>query len=544
MAAESGSQLAEMIDPHEASLLKGGDVIPPAPLLSKGGDLIPPTPPLKKGGDINAPVTQLDVTTMTEAYVDDGVMVNSDRFSGMKNTTAKAAITELLEERGIGKETVNYKLRDWGISRQRYWGCPIPVIYCKECGTVPVPYNELPVVLPEDIKLTGTGQSPLAEAAGFVNAKCPKCGKSARRETDTMDTFVDSSWYFLRYCSPDSKTLPFRSEDADRWMPVDQYIGGIEHAVMHLLYARFFTKALRDLGLHSFDEPFTNLLTQGMVCKETRKCPEHGFLYPEEVKDGKCGICGAPTPAGPVEKMSKSKKNVIDPDGIIKTYGADTTRLFSLFAAPPEKDLDWSEDGVEGSYRFINRVWRLVMENSDILKDIAPYSSAGGLALEGASLEIHRFTHKTIKRVTQDIEERFHFNTAISAIMELVNALYQYDAKDAAVFREAVNAVVLLLAPFAPHVSEELWHRLGNTTPVYRTPWPQADEAALVKDSALVVIQINGKVRSKITVPIDATEEAVKQAVLADAKVIEWTNGKTLRKFVYVPNKIVNMVVG
>ncbi|MBI5563057.1 MAG: leucine--tRNA ligase [Deltaproteobacteria bacterium] len=494
---------------------------------------------------INPPDATLDPASMQEAYVEDGVMVNSGRFNGMKNTEAMTAITAALAEAGAGRETVNYKLRDWGISRQRYWGCPIPVVYCGTCGTVPVPYEELPVVLPEDIKLTGKGASPLAEAEGFVNAKCPKCGKAARRETDTMDTFVDSSWYFLRYCSPKAETLPFDRSDAERWMPVDQYIGGIEHAVLHLLYARFFTKALRDLGLHGFDEPFKNLLTQGMVCKETRKCHAHGFLYPEEVRDGKCVQCGTEAKAGPVEKMSKSKKNVVDPDVLIDEYGADTTRLFSLFAAPPEKDLDWSEDGVEGAYRFIGRVWRLVLENMDTLNAAEPYA-VGGATLEGSALDVHRATHRTIKKVTQDIEERFHFNTAISAIMELVNALYQFNEKDARpdVFKEAVEAVVLLLSPFAPHVSEELWQRLGNAEPVYKTAWPRPDPDALVADEATIVIQINGKVRSKVTVPVDAAEEFVKDAVIKDEKTAEWTKGKTLRKFVYVPGKIVNMVVG
>ncbi|OGQ57950.1 MAG: leucine--tRNA ligase [Deltaproteobacteria bacterium RIFCSPLOWO2_02_FULL_53_8] len=523
--------------------------------------IIPPQPPLFQSGGDKGGDAALDAASMTEAYVDDGVMVNSDKFTGMTNTEAKAAIITLLEERGAGTKTVNFKLRDWGISRQRYWGCPIPIIYCNDCGPVAAP---LPVVLPEDIKLTGKGLSPLATSQEFTHVDCPKCGKPGRREVDTMDTFVDSSWYFLRYCSPNSDTTPYETKDAHYWMPVDQYIGGIEHAVMHLLYARFFTKALRDLGLHTFDEPFKNLLTQGMVCKETRRCPEHGFIYPEDVKDGKCGICGAQTPTGPVEKMSKSKKNVIDPDGIINAYGADTTRLFSLFAAPPEKDLDWSEDGVEGAYRFLNRVWRLVMVNIDELKKVKAFSSTSGVALEGAQLELHRLTHKTIKKVTQDIEERFHFNTAISAIMELVNEIYKVEGWQLVekppdsgkiaialnnislikVIREAVEAVVLLLSPFAPHISEELWQRLGNTTPVYKTSWPLADAAALVNNEALVVIQINGKLRSKITVPVGATEEAVKEAVMNDAKVIEWTSGKTLLKFVYVPNKIVNMVVG
>ncbi len=312
---------------------------------------------------INPPGETLDPSAMEKAYVEEGVMVNSGPFNGMKNTDAIEAIVRLIEEKKAGKKSVNYKLRDWGISRQRYWGCPIPVIYCDSCGVVPVPYEDLPVILPEDVNLTGKGLSPLSTAGDFVKVKCPRCGKPGRRETDTMDTFVDSSWYFLRFLSPKETKLPVNREDAERWMPVDQYIGGIEHAVLHLLYARFFTKALRGLKLHDFDEPFKNLLTQGMVCKETVKCPEHGFLFPEEAKDGKCAHCGAKVEFGAVEKMSKSKKNVVDPDNIIDKYGADTTRLFSLFAAPPEKDLDWSEEGVEGAYRFLGRVWRLVVGN-------------------------------------------------------------------------------------------------------------------------------------------------------------------------------------
>ncbi|MBI5468025.1 MAG: leucine--tRNA ligase, partial [Deltaproteobacteria bacterium] len=500
---------------------------------------------------INPPDRALDPVTMEAAYVEEGVMVNSGVFDGIANTAAMDGIIDLLEEKGAGKRSINYKLRDWGISRQRYWGCPIPVVYCSACGTVPVPFEDLPVVLPENVELTGKGLSPLAGATEFVDVKCPKCAKPARRETDTMDTFVDSSWYFLRYVSPKNTELPFDREEAGYWMPVDQYIGGIEHAVMHLLYARFFTKALRDLGLHDFDEPFRNLLTQGMVCKEIIRCPEHGYLLPEEADGGKCRQCGSPVTVGAVEKMSKSKKNVVDPDRIIREYGADTTRLFSLFAAPPEKDLDWNEEGVEGSYRFLGRVWRLVTDNIDLLKAAGPYSPERDGALEGASKDLFHVTHRTIKKVTEDIEVRFHFNTAISSIMELVNALYQFRAAltdDSAtverkVFREAVEAVVLLLSPFAPHISEELWLRLGKNIPVYRTPWPGLNEGALAREEVTIVIQINGKVRSKVLAPVDSTEEAVRELVMKDAKTLEWTDGKEIRKFVYVPNKIVNMVV-
>jgi leucyl-tRNA synthetase len=501
---------------------------------------------------INPPDRPLDPSTMEAAYVEEGVMANSGVFDGTANTAAINGIIDLLEEKGAGKRSINYKLRDWGISRQRYWGCPIPVVYCASCGTVPVPFEDLPVVLPENVELTGKGLSPLAGAPEFVDVKCPKCAGPARRETDTMDTFVDSSWYFLRYVSPKNTELPFDREEAGYWMPVDQYIGGIEHAVMHLLYARFFTKALRDLGLHDFDEPFKNLLTQGMVCKEIIRCPEHGYLLPEEAQDGKCKECGSRVTIGAVEKMSKSKKNVVDPDRIIREYGADTTRLFSLFAAPPEKDLDWNEEGVEGSYRFLGRVWRLVTDNIDLLKAAAAYSPEKDGALEGASKDLFHVTHRTIKKVTEDIEVRFHFNTAISSIMELVNALYQFRAAmkddnsapvERKVFREAVESVVLLLSPFAPHISEELWHQLGKVIPVYRTPWPGLNESALAREEVTIIIQINGKVRSKLLAPVDSTQEAVRELVMKDAKTLEWTDGKEIRKFVYVPNKIVNMVV-
>lgn len=498
---------------------------------------------------INPPGKELVTSEMEAAYVDPGVMVNSGAFNGMESSKAMSAITEELEKQGKGKKTITYRLRDWGISRQRYWGCPIPVIYCDTCGTVPVPDESLPVILPENVNFTGKGLSPLATAEGFVNVRCPNCGSMARRETDTMDTFVDSSWYFLRYASPKNESLPFTREEAGYWMPVDQYIGGIEHAVMHLLYARFFTKALRDLGLHTVDEPFRNLLTQGMVCKEITKCPEHGYLYPEEAAGGKCSICGKPVSIGPVEKMSKSKKNVIDPDRIIREYGADTTRLFSLFAAPPEKDLDWNEEGVEGSYRFLGRVWRLINENLDLLIEAKAWE---GGQLEGGPKELFGATHRTIKKVTQDIGERFHFNTAISSIMELVNASYQLmpqldgkgaDAIEARVFKKAAETIVLLIAPFAPHISEELWARLGSKVPVYRTKWPTWDEDALKQDEVEIPVQVNGKVRGRVRVAAGANEAAVKEAVLADEKIKESVGGKEIKKFVYVTDKIVNMVV-
>jgi len=369
-----------------------------------------------------------------------------------------------------------------------------------------------------------------------------------------MDTFVDSSWYFLRYVSPDAGDLPFRKDDAGYWMPVDQYIGGIEHAVMHLLYARFFTKALRDMGLLDTDEPFTNLLTQGMVCKETMKCPEHGFLLPEEVTEQcRCKKCSAPIERGPVEKMSKSKKNTVDPSGIIKRYGADTTRLFSLFAAPPERDLEFSIDGVEGSERFLGRVWRLVLDNKEVLLHAVPYSAEGDGPIEaGALKDLHSMTHRTIKKVTADIGGRFHFNTAISSIMELVNALYGVLQKGGAsiesglgarVFREAVEAVLLLLSPFAPHITEELWAGLGAAEPIYRTAWPSYDESALKMEEVTVVVQVNGKVRGRVSVGPGASEDEVMDMVRGDERICQWISGREIRKVIYVPSRIFNMVV-
>ncbi|MDH4101219.1 MAG: leucine--tRNA ligase, partial [Nitrospirota bacterium] len=493
---------------------------------------------------INPQGKTLKPETMTEAYVEDGIMTGSGAFDGMKNTDAVSGIVDSLVEKKLGEKTINYKLRDWGVSRQRYWGCPIPVTYCTDCGTVPVPEEDLPVVLPEDIALSGKGLSPLEQAAHFVETTCPKCKGKARRETDTMDTFVDSSWYFFRYLSPDNNTAPFSKDDAEYWMNVDQYIGGIEHAVMHLLYARFFTKALRDMGLHSFDEPFKNLLTQGMVCKETQKCPEHGFLFPEQVVNGKCATCGAGTISGAVEKMSKSKKNVVDPDGIIERYGADTTRLFSLFAAPPEKDLDWSTDGVEGAYRFLNRVWRMVAENREEL--FGAQTPKTNQEAEGAARDLRRITHKTIKKVTEDIGDRFHFNTAISSIMELVNAIYQFKPEtpsDRHVKKEAIEAVVTLINPFAPHISEELWGALGKKAPLYSSAWPEYDKDALATDDVEIAIQINGKLRARITAALNTPEAEIRKAVTEDPKISEWLKDKTIKKFVYVPNKIVNMVV-
>jgi leucyl-tRNA synthetase len=358
----------------------------------------------------------LDASTMTEAYVDEGQMVNSGSFSGLGSIEGRESVAEFLEKQSLGQKTINFRIKDWGISRQRYWGTPIPMIHCPGCGVVPVPYEDLPVVLPLELQFEYGARSPLAAAPSFYAVLCPRCQQPARRETDTMDTFVDSSWYFERYTSPHANDSPFDRPAADYWMPVDLYIGGIEHAVLHLLYARFWTKVLRDLGLLKYDEPFTRLLTQGMVCMETLWCAQHEWLFPSQIRDGKCMECGRVVTVGRMEKMSKSKHNVVDPDEMIRKYGADTTRLFMLFAAPPERDLDWNDQGVEGCYRFLNRVWRMV-------RRIAARTAEGrgGLAAladaSGAALALRRKTHQTIRKVTDDIQERFHFNTAVAAIM-------------------------------------------------------------------------------------------------------------------------------
>ncbi|HWR72395.1 MAG TPA: leucine--tRNA ligase, partial [Nitrospirota bacterium] len=456
---------------------------------------------------IQNPEKNLDPATMKEAYVVEGAMVNSSQFDGISNIAGKEKIADYVEHKKFGKRTANWRLRDWGISRQRYWGTPIPVIYCDKCGVVPVPENDLPVVLPMDVEFTGKGLSPLAESKSFRETTCPKCGGKARRETDTMDTFVDSSWYFLRYCSPKFDKAPFDKKAASYWMNVDQYIGGIEHAVLHLLYARFFTKVIRDLGLYNGDEPFQRLLTQGMV-----------------VKDG--------------AKMSKSKGNVVPPDMIISKYGADTTRLFSMFAAPPERDLEWSDQGVDGTYRFLHRIWTLIYKYHQTIMTVV----VAGKEAKGDPL--YRKTHLTIKKVTEDIEREFHFNTAVAALMEMVNEMYDYTANDVPkeklpVLKLAVESLVLLISPFAPHFAEELWETLGNKASVAHAVWPQYDPDAIVATEVTVVVQVNGKVRSKLTLPAGLSEKEIEAAALADPKVREYTDGKQPRKVIVVQGKLV-----
>ncbi len=483
--------------------------------------------------------------TMDSAYEGPGRMVDSGQFTGLHSEEGKRKITAYFEEKGIGKGKVQYRLRDWGVSRQRYWGCPIPVIHCQACGVVPVPARDLPVVLPENLPYTREKGNPLAGAEEWVRVPCPACGGAARRETDTFDTFFESSWYFLRYIDPKNDREPLDPEKMRNWMPVDQYIGGVEHACMHLIYARFFHKYLRDRGLAPGNEPFRRLLSQGMVCMQTMECPKHGWRYPEEVDpEGRCRQCGEKVTVGRSMKMSKSKRNVVEPSVLIERYGADTARLFSLFASPPEKDLDWSEQGVEGAFRFIGRVFRLVAQRKEAVSRAGgPWDDSPG------TRRVRRVTHRTLKKVTGDVGERFHFNTALAAIMEMVNFLYLVEDADwespgtAPALREAIEILLLMLSPFAPHVSEELWEAIGRKDLVMTRSWPRFAEDVARAEEILVVVQINGKLRSRIIVDAETTEEEIRLRVMADPRVLEYTEGKAIRKMVYVPKKLVSIVV-
>jgi len=480
----------------------------------------------------------------SEAYESEGILINSGRFSGLKSEEARKKIAEYIEENGIGRRVINYKLRDWGISRQRYWGTPIPIIYCDSCGIVPVDEKDLPVILPQDVRFTGKGGSPLLDAERFIEAPCPRCGRTGRRETDTMDTFVDSSWYFIRYCSRRDEPA-LNKENISYWMPVDQYIGGVEHAVLHLLYSRFFTRVLRDLGIVEFDEPFTNLLTQGMVCKETLRCPEHGWLFPEEVEDSKCKHCGNPVIRGRVEKMSKSKRNVVDPDKMIERYGADTVRLFSLFAAPPEKDLEWSDRGVEGAFRFLNRLWGIVYRLS-LHKKIEMTTIAEPSSLKPDARNLLKKTHQTIKRVTTDIEREYHFNTAIAALMELVNEIAGFEPAgedDYRVLGFAIKTTLLLLSPFSPHIAEELWEAIGCKSSIFDERWPEWDETIAKEEEIELVVQINGKVRAKLMIPAGLDDEMIKRLSLEEPKIRTYIEGRSISNIFIVKGKLVNIVV-
>lgn len=457
--------------------------------------------------------TTLDPKTMEQASTIPGVLENSGQFSGMDSLVAQAAIIKYAKENQFGSAHVTYRLRDWGISRQRYWGAPIPMIHCDTCGVQPVPTSDLPVVLPEDTEV-GSACLPLHQRPSFIATNCPKCGKAAKRETDTMDTFMESSWYFARYVCPRFTETPLEKAKASYWLPVDQYIGGVEHAILHLLYSRFFTKVLRDLGYLDIDEPFTNLLTQGMV-----------------IKDGK--------------KMSKSKGNVVDPNDLIQLYGADTVRLFSLFAAPPERDLEWSSQGVEGSSRFLNRVYRLILSISDVLdcsSEIPEKLSEPGKAL-------HRKTHQTIKRVTENIEQNFHFNTAISAMMELFNVLsasvgeHDRQKSEPQVIRNAISVLLLMLSPMVPHFAAEMWEKIGNKDSIESESWPLFDAEAAKEELLTIVIQVNGKVRSRLEVPVDVDDDFLIKEALADDNTNKFIEGKQVKKTIVVKKKLVNIVV-
>ncbi len=443
---------------------------------------------------------------LKEAYIDEGLMINSGQFNGIPSKEGMDKVTAFLAQEKKGKKVVNYRFRDWLISRQRFWGTPIPVVYCEKCGLVPVSEKDLPVVLPKNVEFTGKGESPLSQVAEFVNTTCPKCKGPARRETDTMDTFVDSSWYFARYCDAHNEKLPFSREKADYWLPVDQYIGGAEHACMHLIYSRFFHRVMRDMGLLKGDEPFTNLLNQGMV-----------------------------TLGGTA--MSKSKGNIVDPDHIIEKYGADTMRLFILFASPPEKDLEYSDTGVEGAWRFLTRIWRLVER---VTEGAGAHNQVNAQAIR----DLNRKVQTTIKKVTNDLEKEFGFNTAIASLMELVNTIHDLEPQvSAGDIRKAAEKVVILISPFTPHIAAEMWQRLGHEEILISLPWPAYDESAIVEDAIEIVVQVNGKVRGRVSMRPGLLEEEVKRLAAEDEKVKAQVSGKKIIKIVYVPNKLVNIVV-
>lgn len=459
--------------------------------------------------------------TMEAAFDQEGIMVNSGQFNGLPSSKSLDVIIDYLIEKGSGKREVNYRLRDWLISRQRYWGAPIPMIYCSDCGMVPVPESDLPILLPENVDFRPKGMSPLASSKEFVNTICPKCGKEAKRETDTMDTFVCSSWYYLRFCSPKNNTEPFDAEELRYWMPVDQYIGGVEHAILHLLYSRFFTKALYDMGFVNFKEPFKRLFTQGMVCKD-----------------------GA--------AMSKSKGNIVNPGEIFSKFGIDATRIMMLFTGPPEADMEWTDKGMEGASRFLNRVWRLVYNNIDCFKEPKNKEEISSEDISVEAKNLRQKTHQTIKKVTEDIEERFHFNTAISAIMELVNEVYKFQLEtgekqgkegDIFILRETLEMIIRLLGPIAPHFSEELWHKMGNKEIIYTQPWPKYDKKISEEEEKLIVVQVNGKLRGKLIVSASCDDEKIKEEALSLPKIQEKIEGKKIIKVIVVSGKLVNIVV-
>jgi leucyl-tRNA synthetase len=487
-----------------------------------------------------------DFTIGEEAYIDDGVMINSDFLDGLEIEAAKREVAERLAARGQGAVHVTYRLRDWGVSRQRYWGCPIPVIHCPDCGIVPVPERDLPVILPDDVTFDEPG-NPLDRHPTWKHVPCPSCAGGAERETDTFDTFVDSSWYFARYACPQSEQ-PLDRDAVDHWLPVDQYVGGIEHAILHLLYSRFFMRALRRCGYLGFDEPFTGLLAQGMVCHETYRGPEGSWLLPEQVGRAEDGTMrrladGAPVTVGRSESMSKSKKNVVDPESIIAAYGADTARLFMLSDSPPERDVDWTEAGVEGAWRFTQRLWRMIAEPA---LDLGPPGAPAPANIAGGAHELRRITHKTIAAVTDDLE-RFRFNRAVARLRELANAIGACtDTDDPAgpwTRREAVETLIRLIAPMMPHLAEESWRELGHAPTLADQPWPEPDPALTAETSVTLAVQVNGKLRGTLTLEAGAARETAEAEALAVPAVAAALAGKPVRKVIVVPDRVVNVVV-
>ncbi|MBL1176716.1 leucine--tRNA ligase [Pantanalinema sp. GBBB05] len=489
------------------------------------------------GGDATA--------ELTAAYVDPGIMVNSGDFNSMESVAGKTAVIDYAEAQGFGKARVQYRLRDWLISRQRYWGAPIPIIHCPKCGAVPVPDSDLPVALPEDIELTGRGASPLTQLEAWLNVPCPTCGTPARRETDTMDTFIDSSWYFLRFTDANNDQQVFDSKKTNTWMPVDQYVGGIEHAILHLLYSRFFTKVLRDRGLLNFDEPFQRLLTQGMVQGLTyfnpNKTGKDKWIpsFQVDPTDPKDPQTGEPLQVA-YTTMSKSRYNGVAPEAVIEKYGCDTARMFILFKAPPEKDLEWDEADVEGQFRFLNRVWRLVTEFES---QATSKTKAQVDQLSKPEKELRRAIHTAIKEITEDLEGEYQFNTAVSELMKLSNALTDAPCKESPIYREGIDTLLILLAPFAPHIAEELWHQLGHTDSIHEQSWLAADPTALVADEITLVIQILGKTRGTIQVPATASKEELEQYARESEVGRRYLEGKETKKVIVVPGKLVNFVI-
>jgi leucyl-tRNA synthetase len=475
-------------------------------------------------------------------HADYGTMIHSGAFSGTPGSDAPSSVTRWLEEKGIGKGAISFRLHDWLISRQRYWGAPIPIVHCDACGELPVPDDQLPVLLPETPFI---GKMGLADIPGFIDTTCPSCGGPARRDTDTMDTFVDSAWYYLRFINARDEEHAFVREDVDHWLPVDQYVGGVEHAILHLLYARFVTKALHDLGHVGFEEPFARLFTQGMVCLLAHRCPEHGWLYPEDVGDSTtCPRCGKPLESSSF-KMSKSKRNVVDPTQIVETYGADTERLYTLFMGPPDRDIDWSDEGIRGSFRFLNRIWNLVIGHAGAMAEIGRTSDPA--ALDAADLAVWRRYHRTVKKVTEDIEDRFSFNTAVAAIMELVNELAPYAGgePDPSLLRKTIDGLILLLSPFTPFVCEELWRRTGHEDAVLEQAWPDHNASALAEETIEIPVQINGKLRARVTVSADVAQDAdaLTEAALAHQRIQANLKGREIVKAIAVPGKMVSFVV-